>query len=66
MLNLGAQEWLVVLLLLAPLLGAFDAAIIADSRWAKADQSKVVWVLLMILFSWIGLIAYLAAVRRKL
>jgi hypothetical protein len=37
-----------------PIWGAIDAALIPDSRWQLADQSKVTWVLLQLL----GLLAF--------
>ena len=64
--NVGIVEGLLVLILLVPLAGVVDAALIPNSRWEAADQSKVAWVLVQIALNWVGLIVYLLAIRPRL
>lgn len=69
----GGFQLVIVLVFILPIWGAIDAALIPDSRWQLADQSKVTWVLLQLLgliaFGVGGLIAalvYLLRVRPRL
>lgn len=64
--NVGLVEGILVLILLVPLVGVIDAALIPNSRWEAADQSKVAWVLVQMALNWVGLIVYLLAIRPRL
>jgi hypothetical protein len=68
--NVGAPEMLVLLLIfvgtILPLWGIIDAALRPDDVWARANQNKLVWILLQIFLGPLGAVAYFAAIRPKL
>lgn len=61
--NLGPTELIIVLFLLLPLWGIIDAAVRPNSAWQAADQSKLLWVVLMIVLGFIGTLVYFIAIR---
>jgi nitrate/nitrite transporter NarK len=68
--NLGAPELLIVLtmfvLVVFPIWGIIDAALRPDDVWARANQNKVVWILVQIFLSTLGALIYFLAIRPKL
>ena len=48
------------------LLSLVDALRIEDARWARAGQSKLLWVLLIVLLGLLGSLLYLAMARPAL
>ncbi|HEV8572504.1 MAG TPA: PLDc N-terminal domain-containing protein [Actinomycetota bacterium] len=56
--------WLAALVLMA--WAAIDAALVPDSAWHEADQSKIVWVLISVFLPIVGALAYLIAIRPRL
>ena len=69
--DVGPQELLVVFIVVVamgvlPIWGIIDAAVRPESLWQRANQNKVVWILVQIFLGFIGAIAYFAAIRPKL
>ena len=58
---------ILVLLVLGvfPVWATLDAALKPDASWQAAGQSKIVWVLVCLLLSIFGSIAYVIAIRPK-
>jgi hypothetical protein len=56
--------WVAIIGLMA--WAAIDAALVPDSAWREADQSKIVWVLIAVFLPIVGALAYLLAMRPKL
>ena len=52
--------------LVSVIAGALDAALRPDSTWAAIDQSKIVWVGVIVVLPLVGAIAYYVAIRPKL
>jgi hypothetical protein len=49
-----------------PIWGIIDAALRPDDVWARANQSKVVWILVQIFLWTLGALIYFIAIRPKL
>lgn len=49
-----------------PVVGIIDAALRPDDAWARANQNKLVWIVVQILLSVVSTLAYFIAVRPKL
>lgn len=68
--NLGGPELLIMLVVFAfavfPIWGIVDAALRPDNVWTRANQNKVVWILLQFFLGILGAIVYFAAIRPKL
>ncbi len=66
----GDTELLFVLVVVAfavfPIWGIIDAALRPDDVWARANQSKVVWILVQIFLWTLGALIYFIAIRPKL
>jgi predicted membrane channel-forming protein YqfA (hemolysin III family) len=67
----GGPELLIILLVLffvvvVPVWGIVDAAVRPDSEWQRAEQSKIVWVLVQVFLWTIGAVVYFIAIRPKL
>lgn len=59
--------WLIILASMAiPLWGIIDAALRPGDVWARAGQSKIVWVALQLILWIIGTAIYFLFVRPKL
>jgi hypothetical protein len=69
MFNIGFTELfvlLVILLVIAlPIWAVLDAAIRPNGAWQAAEQSKVVWVLVILFMPLLGSILYFAAIRPR-
>lgn len=63
--NLGPTELIIILAFLLPVWGIIDAALRPNSAWQAADQSKVLWIVLIIVLWFIGALVYLIAIRPK-
>lgn len=74
--SMGPSEFLIIILLVIPLglvfpiWGIVDAAGRPDSAWARAEQSKTLWIVLqavgmLVCFGWILAVVYLVAIRPK-
>jgi hypothetical protein len=68
--NLGPTEALILLVTLAvivvPIWGIVDCARRPEEVWARAGQSKVVWILLQLFLGIIGAGVYFLVIRPKL
>ncbi len=66
--NIGLGELLILsaVLWILPIVGIIDAALRPDDVWARANQNKLVWIVVQIFLSVIGTLAYFIAVRPKL
>jgi hypothetical protein len=66
--NIGPAELLIVSVVLGvlPIVGIIDAALRPDDVWARANQNKLVWIVVQIVLSVVGTLAYFIAVRPKL
>jgi hypothetical protein len=63
---LGLFFLLFVILFALPIAGVIDAALIPDSVWIDANQSKIVWIIVQIFLGIFGAVVYFVAVRPKL
>jgi hypothetical protein len=63
--NIGALELALLVLVALPIWGIIDAAVLPDSDWEAASQNKVVWVLVMLFLSILGTIVYALAIRPQ-
>jgi hypothetical protein len=68
--NVGGGESLIILLIagfvILPIWGIIDAAMTPDDAWARASQSKLVWVVVQIFLGALGTAIYVLAIRPKL
>ncbi|MGQ0434503.1 MAG: hypothetical protein ACT452_19115 [Microthrixaceae bacterium] len=68
--NLGGPELIIILLMFVfavfPIWGIIDAALRPDDAWARANQNKVVWILVLIFLWTLGALIYFLAIRPKL
>lgn len=65
----GGGEALIILIVLGvfalPIWGIIDAALLPDSAWQRAEQNKIVWILVQVFLWTLGAIVYFIAIRPK-
>lgn len=71
MFAIGAAEMLVVLglglvMTVLWLLALVDALRVPDPAWQRAGQSKLLWVLVVVLAGWLGALLYAVMARPAL